>query len=102
MKCNDTQLYISEEFKYILINLFEINPNNIIGCKNNIYILDDPTKKSNDISVFIIKGKHPLDYNIDGAKREDFNDVIKLLDEIEHLSEFPEFEFLTEEKKSLN
>ena len=68
--------------------------------KNNKYKLDEPTKKSYDISIFTIKGKHPIDYNIDSCKKEDFNDVVRLLDEIINLNESPEFEDLTYKKNN--
>ena len=99
MKCNSNDIYLSEEFKHILINIFGINPDNIIKCKNNKYEIDDPIKKSYDISMFTIKGKHPIDYNIDGCQKKDFNYIIKLLDDISNLNEYPEFEFFTHEKK---
>ena len=101
MKCNSNDIYLSEEFKHILINIFGINPDNIIKCKNNKYEIDDPIKKSYDISMFTIKGKHPIDYNIDGCQKKDFNYIIKLLDDISNLNEYPEFEFFTHEKKKI-
>ena len=86
-KCNDSDLYIDETFRNLLISFFGINPDNIRKCKNIKFKLEDSTKKSNDISIFSIKAKHPTDYNIDGCKKEDFSDILKFLKKIINLRE---------------
>ena len=100
-KCNDSDLYIDETFRNYLISFFGINPDNIRKCKNIKFKLEDSTKKSNDISIFSIKAKHPTDYNIDGCKKEDFSDILKFSKKIINLRETLEVEdFICDDKNN--
>ena len=73
MECNKKDLIIDETLWNILVDTFNINPENILKAKNETYHLNHLIKKtSKNAKKFVMKRKHPMNYNIDGFTKEDF------------------------------
>ena len=73
MECNKKDLIIDETLWNILVDTFNINPENILKAKNETYYLNHLIRKTpKNAKKFVMKRKHPMNYNIDGFTKEDF------------------------------
>ena len=73
MDCNKKDLIIDETLWNILVDTFNINPENILKAKNETYYLNHLIRKTpKNVKKFMMKRKHPMNYNIDGFTKEDF------------------------------
>ena len=86
-KCNQDELNIDEEFEVILKNDFNININNIPKNENYKHSITEFTKKNTEQSTYTIKGKHPINFDFDGAKFENCDFITKLISALEQLEE---------------
>ena len=90
-KCNRKDIIIDETFEILLKDVFNINSKNIPINENNQYQLAYFNKKYTDEKSYTIKGKHPIDYNIDGIKSENFDEIERRIFILKHLDDDIEF-----------
>ena len=85
MKCNEQKISLDDTFLEYL-KMFKINPENILHAENKRYYLNNLNKKSIiNTEKFIMKRKRPINYNIDGVKKEDFEYLLNLLEDIKNI-----------------
>ena len=65
-KCNKEKINIDQEFSDIL-KKFNINAKEIPNNEKNKYVIAKFIKNFTDQNSYIMKGKHPIGYNIDGV-----------------------------------
>ena len=88
IKCDNEKINIDESFSDLLYKSFNINTNKILFAENKRYSFDDLIKKSiNNRKLYPMKRKHPIGYNIDGMKKEDYDKVKKRLEIINSLED---------------
>ena len=86
MKSNEEKMYIDETFWKILVDNFKINPENLLKAENKTYYLNHLIKKSFiNTKKFVMKKRHPMNYNFDGFTKEDLEFIdnqIKLINDL--------------------
>ena len=86
MKCNERKIDIDDNFRGILLNIFNINPENHKNEENRKYSLNDLIKKSpNNNQKYIMKMKHSINFKIDGLTKEDYENIDKKIEIINNL-----------------
>ena len=96
-KCNDNELIINPTLNDILINMFKIKTNNLPKNGNIQFQLDRCIKNyyNKNSYTYIIQGKHPLGFDIDGKYIEkNSNEIEKSIEIINNLDKDLEKEFL--------
>ena len=77
-KCNKGKINIDQEFSDIL-KKFNINAKEIPNNEKNKYIIAKFIKNFTDQNSYIIKGKHPIGYNIDGVNNEGLDRIHRII-----------------------
>jgi len=77
-KCNKEKINIDQEFSDIL-KKFNINSKEIPNNEKNKYVIAKFIKNFTDQNSYIIKGKHPIGYNINGVNNEGLDRIHRII-----------------------